>query len=155
MPTFEIPPTQFWMFLIAMAAAAACVMIHYEGIRVLRSHWLRQRIRRQRMRLLLTLYGLLLLHFLEIWVFALLFVLLQALGNFGSLVGAASFPLDYLYFSAVSYTTLGYGDVLPDGPIRMLAAIEALCGLVLVAWSASYTYLVMQETWGSQAERAA
>lgn len=45
------------------------------------------------------------------------------------------------------YTTVGYGDLLPSGPIRFVAAMEALLGLMLIAWSASFTYLEMQRFW--------
>jgi hypothetical protein len=56
-------------------------------------------------------------------------------------------PMDYLYFSTVIYTSLGLGDVYPDGHIRFLTGIEALNGLFLIAWSASFTFLVMSRLW--------
>ena len=40
-----------------------------------------------------------------------------------------------LYFSIVTFTTLGYGDVLPKPPFRLLAASEAVLGLVSLASS--------------------
>ncbi len=41
--------------------------------------------------------------------------------------------LDFLYFSAVTITTLGYGDILPNSPlVRSLVMTEALVGLVIV-----------------------
>ena len=36
-----------------------------------------------------------------------------------------------LYFSVITFTTLGYGDVVPLGPFRLLAASEAMSGLFL------------------------
>lgn len=53
-----------------------------------------------------------------------------------------------LYFSAETYTTLGYGDVLPHGDLRLLAGLEALNGMLLIGWTASYTYLSMERFWG-------
>jgi len=53
-----------------------------------------------------------------------------------------------LYFSAETYTSLGYGDVVPTGPLRTLAGVEALNGLLLIGWSASFTYVAMQRFWG-------
>jgi len=38
-----------------------------------------------------------------------------------------------LYFSAVTFTTLGYGDFRPIGKIRVLASIEALLGIFFIA----------------------
>ena len=67
------------------------------------------------------------------------------LGAFGGLK-VTNF-LDYLYFSLVSYTTLGLGDVFPGGHIRFLTGVEALNGLLLIAWSGSYTYLAMGRLW--------
>jgi hypothetical protein len=47
----------------------------------------------------------------------------------------------------MSYTTVGFGDVAPIGPIRFLTGTEALTGFVLIAWSASFTYLEMERYW--------
>ncbi len=44
---------------------------------------------------------------------------------------------DYVYYSAMAFTTVGYADIFPVGPTRFIAAMEALCGLMLVGWSAS------------------
>ncbi|MEM9882591.1 MAG: potassium channel family protein, partial [Planctomycetota bacterium] len=49
---------------------------------------------------------------------------------------------DAVYFSAAVYTTVGFGDITPVGHLRLLVGIEALTGLMLVAWSASFTFLV-------------
>ena len=41
-------------------------------------------------------------------------------------------PLDFLYFSIVTWTTLGYGDIIPSPASRMFAASEALYGYVFM-----------------------
>jgi voltage-gated potassium channel Kch len=38
-----------------------------------------------------------------------------------------------LYFSVVTWTTLGYGDVRPTPEVRLLAASEALIGYIAMA----------------------
>lgn len=53
-----------------------------------------------------------------------------------------------LYFSAETYTSLGYGDVVPGGALRLLAGMEALNGLLLIGWSASFIYIAMERFWG-------
>jgi hypothetical protein len=53
----------------------------------------------------------------------------------------------YLYFSAETYTSLGFGDIYPLGEIRMVVGVEALTGLLMIAWTASFTYLEMQRYW--------
>jgi hypothetical protein len=42
---------------------------------------------------------------------------------------------------------LGYGDVVPHGPLRLLAGVEALTGLLMIGWSASFTYVSMARFW--------
>ncbi len=66
----------------------------------------------------------------------------------GNLVGSAGFSLtSSLYFSAETYTSLGFGDLTPTGPVRLLAGVEALNGLLLIGWSASFIYLSMERFW--------
>ena len=46
------------------------------------------------------------------------------------------------------YTTLGVGDVAATGLMRVPAGIESLVGLVLITWTASFSYLAMERFWG-------
>ena len=55
--------------------------------------------------------------------------------------------VDSFYFSVVAVTTVGFGDVYPVGPIRFMTGMEALTGLVMITWSASFTFLEMQRDW--------
>ncbi len=66
----------------------------------------------------------------------------------GLLNGPDGFSLaNCLYFSAETFTSLGFGDITPTGEIRMLAGAEALNGLLLIGWSASYVYIAMERFW--------
>ena len=49
-----------------------------------------------------------------------------------------------LYFSVVCYSSLGFGDLVPHGRLRLLAGTEALTGLLAVAWTASVGFIVLQ-----------
>jgi voltage-gated potassium channel Kch len=41
--------------------------------------------------------------------------------------------LDYLYFSSVTITTLGYGDILPNSTkVRFLVMVESFLGVIIV-----------------------
>lgn len=40
--------------------------------------------------------------------------------------------IDYIYFSVVTFTTLGYGDITPDGNGRVFAILEAISGFLFV-----------------------
>lgn len=87
-------------------------------------------------------------HLVEIILYAIVLYLYIDIFNIGHLSG--SFDRDlvaYFYFSTVSFTSLGLGDIWPHGPVRIITGIEALNGLILIAWSASYTYLLMQKYW--------
>lgn len=86
-------------------------------------------------------------HILEIVLFSIAYWLMIPLG-LGNLAGNhTSTAADFFYFSIATYTTLGIGDIAPEGAIRIVAGVEALAGLVLITWSASFTYLVMERFW--------
>ena len=44
---------------------------------------------------------------------------------------------DHLYFSYAAFTTVGFSDIVPTRPLRLLAGMEALTGSVLITWTAS------------------
>lgn len=48
-----------------------------------------------------------------------------------------------LYFSAVTYATIGYGDVVPPAQWRLLASIEGLTGILMCAWSGGFIFAVV------------
>ena len=45
---------------------------------------------------------------------------------------------DFFYYSINCYTTLGTGDIFANGPMRIATGLEALIGLVLIAWTATF-----------------
>lgn len=103
---------------------------------------------RPRRRVLCIVFVALLAHLGEIVVYAFAYGLSVeslGLGDFGGL--AVTSPLDYLYFSIVTYTSLGLGDVFPSGHLRFLTGVEALNGLLLITWSGSFIYLAMGRLW--------
>ncbi len=54
--------------------------------------------------------------------------------------------MDFLYFSAVTISTLGYGDILPNSNIvRIIVMVETLLGLILIACVATTFYEKVQE----------
>jgi hypothetical protein len=137
--------------LIASTIAAFLVILstftHYEVLRLLSAYVPRIRIR-PRARLLVILFATFSGHLLEISFYALAYFFLKDhfdLGTFGGKF-VDNFPA-YLYFSAETYTTIGLGDIYPLGPLRLITGIEALNGLLLIGWSASFTYLAMQKFW--------
>lgn len=101
-----------------------------------------------RPKLVVVIFAVFLAHAVEILLYGVaLYALVHAL-PVGSLAGAGGPTLpNCLYFSAETYSSLGFGDVVPTGPVRMLAGAEALNGLLLIGWSASYAYLAMERFW--------
>ncbi|MCX7222516.1 MAG: ion channel, partial [Burkholderiales bacterium] len=52
-----------------------------------------------------------------------------------------------VYLSFVTFTTVGYGDVVAIGYLRHLGGVEALTGIILITWSASFLFVEMQRNW--------
>lgn len=131
----------------ATLIVSICVVVHYEVLNVC-NRYLPILTHRRRRRVLILIFVVLATHIAQIWLFGLgYFVLVHGYG-IGSLAGLPTLDLpDFVYFSAATYTTLGFGDAVPVGAIRFLAGMEALTGFVMVTWSASYTFLEMQRDW--------
>lgn len=139
--------TQWLVVLVTVITVLLAVTLHYEVSVGLSRRFARSPLLGRR-RVLLLILGLLLAHVAEIWLFAAaLWLLLREPGT-GALIGFETLDfLDMVYMSAVTYTTLGYGDVVPRGDIRFLLGTEALTGFMLITWSASLTFLEMQQHW--------
>lgn len=129
-------------------AVSSAVLVHYEGLGIL-SAWLSQRHEKHiRRKVLYAIFGILLLHMAEIWIFGLSGWLLLEFPNTGTVNGAHPLLLlDSVYLAAASFTTVGFGDLTPVGPIRFLSGTTGLTGLVLITWSASFTYYEMERYW--------
>ena len=69
-------------------------------------------------------------------------------------LGEFEHAYDAIYHSAVNFSSLGYGDIHPVGSMRAIAVTEALTGLMMIGWSASFTYLKMEQIWQTRAQRA-
>ena len=138
------------MFLAMVAASIlviGTVLVHYEALRLTSDHLRNLRIP-PRSRLLAVMIAVFAAHTVEVWVYGVAYWLsidIFGLGGFGG-QPVAGFQ-DSLYFSAVTYTSLGLGDYYPTQNLRLIAGVEALNGLVLIGWSASFTYLAMEAYW--------
>ena len=61
------------------------------------------------------------------------------------ITGALSSLEESLYFSIVTFTTLGYGDIAISGPWRLLAASEAAIGIIVFGWSTAIVMSVIRK----------
>src|SRR5947209_195242 len=124
-------------------------VIHYELLRGLSAGLPKLRMP-SRTKLVVVVLTAFFAHALEILLYALAIYALIQYAHVGTLGEPGRFSLNTaLYFSAETYTSLGYGDVIPVGELRLLAGVEALNGLLLIGWSASYTYIAMERFWST------
>ncbi|TMV10384.1 two pore domain potassium channel family protein [Ruegeria sediminis] len=100
------------------------------------------------LRILMIVLAVFLVHMGEVTLYAVAYWLggqVFGIGSFGGVPTNA--PLDYFYFSVVSFTSLGIGEVFPHSHLRFLTGVEALNGLLLIAWSASFLFVAMNRLW--------
>ena len=137
------------VFVTALTVALA-VLMHYEGLRLISAR-LNRLTRVRRRKVLFGVYAVVLLHVAEIWLFGTSLWALLQMPEAGGLTGTASASLlEVVYLSANTFTTVGFGDVVPVGAVRFLCGTEALTGFILITWSASFLYLEMREFWKVQ-----
>lgn len=131
-------------FTLATALVLVCVIIHGLGLfnlsRVMRSEASLERLRHIQplsprggaftLTIVLAMFAL---HGIEIWVFALAYWLIGAVQG---LEGA-------LYFSTISYSTVGYNDahILPQW--RLVGAFESILGVFLLGWSTAFFFRML------------
>jgi hypothetical protein len=142
-----------YVFLINTAVVALSVIVHYEFL--YRITLLIPKMGMQhRYRIVFGVCGSLIAHALEIWIFAITYYFMHRADGWGNLEGNFNGSLlDCGYFSFTVFTTLGFGDIQPNGSLRYLTGIESLTGLVLITWTASFLYFEMQRHWGVESKR--
>ena len=78
--------------------------------------------------MVLTVLGLFLAHTIEVWLWA---------GAYFATGAVPSFE-DALYFSTVTFSTLGYGDITLSPEWRLFSSLEAVNGFLLIGWSTAF-----------------
>jgi len=134
----------FHQFALATLLVLVCVLVHGFGLfrlnRALRSEASVEQLKRVdplsgRGALFTFTIVLMLvaLHGIEIWLFAATYLLVEALPNLE----------EALYFSTISYSTVGYNDELISTEWRLLAAFESILGVILLGWSTAFFFRVL------------
>jgi hypothetical protein len=123
---------------IALALMACCVAIHAAGV-----SWALQQLRSRprvaprfwtSIRLFVFVSAwIVVLHVAEISVWALFYLWREAMPDLPSA----------MYFSAVTYTTTGYGDLVLAEGWRLLGAVEALTGILMCGWSTGFFFAIV------------
>ncbi len=88
-----------------------------------------------------TVLGVFTAHVIQIWIWALFYLVT---GELETLEAA-------LYFSTVTFTTVGYGDVTLSGVWRLLSSLESANGMLLFGWSTAFIFEVMRRAWTPEA----
>lgn len=132
---------------VTLLLVGLTVFAHYEALERLNHAMPRWRLR-PRLRILALIAAIIALHVAEIWIFGIGLYAVALHPELGHIAGSEPLRLlDAVYLSATTYTTIGYGDLAPVGPLRLIMGTEALTGFVLLTWSASFTYLEMRRYW--------
>jgi hypothetical protein len=141
-------------FMTVLAALGASlillidvVIIHFETLQLI-SRYLTSVDIPHRIWIAVIIIGVFLGHTVEIALFAGAYYIFDSLLHFGGFT--AEFEpsvLNYFYFSAVSFTTLGLSGFEPIGALKIITGLEALTGFLLITWSASFGYTAMKDFW--------
>jgi hypothetical protein len=83
--------------------------------------------------ILAVVMGLFVVHALQIWLYAGLYLMLDAFQDFETA----------LYFSTASFTTVGYGEIYMAPPWRIVSGIQSANGFLLLGWSTVFLISVL------------
>jgi hypothetical protein len=89
-----------------------------------------------------TVVVLLVLHIVEVAAWAVTYLALPGVRELETFEEAA-------YFSIVTFTTVGYGDITLSGSWRLLSGIEAMNGILLFGWSTALLMTIVHRLWSS------
>ena len=132
--------------LLAWAMMAGCVAIHAAGL-VLAMQWFGRPAAAadrfwSRTMVFVRLAGwIVALHLVEIAAWAMFLAVQRALPDLQSA----------FYFSGVTYTTTGYGDVVLPPEWRLVGAVEALTGILMCGWSTGFFFAAFGRVLGAAA----
>lgn len=104
-----------------------------------RNNQTRDQLRKDGVSLLIsTSVFLIFIHLLQASIWALVFMFLPEVTEFENFEKS-------IYFSLVTFTTLGYGEITIASSGRILAGFEAINGITLIGWSTAFMFAIFQE----------
>jgi Ion channel len=132
--------------LVSSLLMAVCVAIHAAGLA-----WAIRRLRRSPIPVARYWPSLRLFVTIAVWIVLLHLVEIGAWAALYRLGGALPDAMTAFYFSAVTYTTTGYGDIVLPPPWRFGSAVEALTGILMCGWSTGFFFAVVNRLHQPQA----
>lgn len=142
MDNSAIIPHMFKSLLVAGILVMVTANVHFIGLSVF-SIWLRARewmhgklisLWKRYLTILIIVLGLFGLHSFEIWLYSFVYYfILNAFSDFEQ----------SLYFSTITFVSLGSGDVVMPRAWRIVGAIEAVNGVILLGWSSAFFITVV------------
>lgn len=123
------------------------IFVHFQTLELI-SNILRRVSLPHRLWITVIMLGVYIGHSIEIGLFGLAYYLLHQFTTIGDFTPEFEpTVINYIYFSATSYVTLGLSSFNPEKGFKIIAAGEALCGFLLITWSASFGYTAMKDFW--------
>ena len=136
-----------YALLLSVGLITAAVLVHFQALRIL-STWQTNMTASGHIKVLCIIIGLITAHVVEAAMFAAGYWVGELGLHLGRFVGVQpTGAAQYFYFSLETFTTQGVGDLYPVGPLRLLASLEPLAGLILIGWSTTFTFMVMSLDW--------
>ena len=90
--------------------------------------------------ILSTVIVLLIIHMIQAFLWAVLYLMLPGRSGLVNLH-------DAFYFSVITITTLGYGDITLNEQWRLLSGLESMIGIIVFGMSTAMIYAVVQKCW--------
>jgi len=140
-----------WPLIIGTFMMGLTIAIHAVGsakwlayLETRKSHWHQSiGVRVLFNAIILTALVLLFLHMFEVILWAVLYVLLQEWTGLSNMS-------DAIYFSIITFTTVGYGDMTLNESARMLSGMEGMIGITVFGLTTATLFVVMQRVWKFQ-----
>ena len=127
---------------LAVAMLSLTTAFHHQALRVIARAVIGHPVSQPRAILLLV--ALVGVHLVEVALYAGAYALGTKVLGLGGLSGMSErTAFDFFYFAAQTYSTVGYGDLVPFGALRLVASVEALNGLLLLSWSGAFLFGVL------------
>ncbi|MEJ0035695.1 MAG: potassium channel family protein [Gammaproteobacteria bacterium] len=130
--------------ILSLVMLVTTAALHYEALHFLARVSNGHRISRRW--IVVILASLVTVHLAEVALYAGAYAVGTNVLSLGGLRGSSDrAALDFFYFAAETYSTLGYGDLVPVGALRLIASVESLNGLLLLSWSGAFLFGVLRD----------